>query len=192
MKYFKLKSSFFLFVFLFCLDLSTVAQVGKPNPSVKHQKSEIYAVIGNFQEAILKKDSTLFNTVFFDKNTPVIGVMSDKTEMSIKLKNPNFQGLTVSNSQHFIREICRNSNQQHEIFTGIKIKIEERIATVRFDYAFVINDKIHQWGQEIWSLTFAEGQWLITGINFTIRYPEVEKPTKNLLKVLYARKKTNR
>lgn len=187
MKYFKLKSFFLLFAFLFCCVLSAIAQVGKSNISDKQQKSEINAVMENFQEAILKKDSTLFNKVFFDKNTPIIGVMSDKTEMSIKLKNPNFQGLTVSNSQHFIREICRTSNQQREIFADIKIKIEERIANVQFDYAFIINDKIHQWGEESWSLTFAEGQWLITGINFTIRYPYVEKPTKNLLKALNAK-----
>ena len=142
--------------------------------------NEINTLINNFQAAIEKKDSVLFFSVFFDRTTPIIGVMSDSTEMSIKKDNAHFQGLTVSNSERFIREICNSAKQQSEIFVNTQIQLDDRIATVRFDYAFFADSKMYQWGEESWALAFAEGQWFITGINFTIRFPTVEKPPKEL------------
>lgn len=151
--------------------------------SVEKSKAsdEIVVLIHNFQEAISKKDSVLLSKIFFDKNSPVIGVMSDSTEMSIKRNVSEFQGLTVSNSQRFIKEICSSSNQLSEKFANTKIEIDDKIATVRFDYAFFENGEVYQWGQESWSLVYAEEQWLISGINFTIRFPSIEPPPKEMI-----------
>lgn len=40
--------------------------------------------------------------------------------------------------------------------------------------------KVLQWGEEKWFMVFAENQWFITGINFTIRFPSVEKLPSSL------------
>lgn len=144
--------------------------------------AEIIKLIDDFKLAISTKDSVLFSKLFFDKSTPIIGVMSDSTERNIQQNNPHFQGLSVSNSQRFIREICRSNKDQKENFANTKIQIDDKLATVNFDYAFVLENEIQQWGKECWSLIFAEGQWFITGINFTVRHPSVEKPPKFLHK----------
>jgi hypothetical protein len=149
---------------------------GRAQSQSKSQvKTSLNKVISDFQTAIINKDSVLLNTLFFDKKTPVIGVMSEATEMSVKKNNPQFEGLTVSTSERFIKEICTSARNQSEKFAKIKIRGNPKLATVSFDYAFISDDNILQWGNEKWNLVFAENQWLITNINFLIRFPKVEK-----------------
>lgn len=101
--------------------------------------------------------------------------MSAPTEMSIKKNNPDFQGISVSTATRFIREICSTTKMQEEKIFNIEIKADAPLATVSFDYAFRSENKIIQWGQERWTLVYAEAQWLITQINFSIRFPEIEE-----------------
>lgn len=135
----------------------------------------IRKVISDFQRSIVEKDSTLFYSILFDKKTSLVGIMSAPTEMSIKKNNPDFQGISVSTATRFIREICVTPKMQEEKIFNIEIKADAPLATVSFDYAFLSENKIIQWGQERWTLVYAEAQWLITQINFSIRFPEIEK-----------------
>ena len=152
-----------------------VTNVHAQNQSKPQIKASINKVIDDFQIAIIKKDSVLLKSLFFDKTTPIIGVMSEVTEMSIKKNNPQFEGLSVSNSHRFTKEICTSKKNQFETFAKIKIQSDTKLTNVQFDYAFYSDGKVIQWGQEKWTLIFAEKQWFITGINFTIRFPSVEK-----------------
>ncbi len=148
----------------------------------QHQadKKAIAQVMERFQQGIMEKDSAMLQALFFDKTTPVIGVMSVPTEQSIQRENPDFQGLTVSNSSRFIKEICTSKKKQAENFAKAKISLSERIATVTFLYSFVAGGKVLQWGQENWAMVFAENQWLITSITFTIKHPNIEELPKVL------------
>jgi hypothetical protein len=143
-------------------------------------EAAIADVLEKFQKGIMEKDSVLLNNLFFDKTTPVIGVMSVLTEKSVQQRNPAFQGLSVSNSSRFIEEICSSTNKQQEIMANIKIDISERIAAVSFIYAFSKDNTVLQWGQENWTMLFAENQWFISGITFSVKYPNVEELPKIL------------
>jgi len=167
-----------IFIILMILSINAVAQ----NKSQKSNVDELKLLLENFQSSIVKKDSAFLYKIFFDRSTPIIGIMSDSTEMSIKKKNPNFQGLTVSNAQRFIKEICGSSKLQKEEIIKPTIRVTDKLATIDFLYVYSINEQIHQWGQEKWSLVFAENQWLIVNINFTIKYPSVEPIPKKLYK----------
>ncbi len=166
-------------ILTFCLFL-VIGIIPAQNQSKRHSMALITKVIDDFQTGIIKKDSLLLQSLFFEKSTPIIGIMSEPTEMSIKKNNPQFQGISVSNSQRFIGEICGSKKKQFEKFSKTKIKISEKLADVQFYYAFYADEKVLQWGEEKWSMVFAENQWFITGINFTIRFPSIEKLPSSL------------
>lgn len=167
-------------IFLIWL-LLTVTNVHAQIQTKNQIKVSINRVIDNFQKGIIEKDSILLKSLFFDKTTPIIGVMSEPTEMSIKKNNPQFEGLSVSNSSRFIKEICTSKEKQFEKFAKIEIQSQLKLAYVQFDYAFYSNGKVIQWGQENWALVFAENQWFITGINYTIRFQSIEKLPRYLM-----------
>lgn len=139
-----------------------------------NQHTEIENVIIKFKYAILKKDSTLFNSLFFTPSTSFVGIMSKKTEESIQKKYPEFEGTSVSNNRKFILEICKSTKQHEEKFSNVRINTNGAVGTVFFDYSYHIDDKMIQWGQESWNLVFTENNWLITDVIYSIHFPSVE------------------
>jgi len=137
-------------------------------------KKMIEKLLIDFQNAIQQKDSTQLVNLFFQTNTPIIGLMSKKTELFYRKKNPAFQGLSVSEAKQFVTEIMHTKAAISELIIHPKIALNEKIATVLFDYAYTIDAEIYQWGKESWSLVFAEGQWFIANINYTIHKSNIE------------------
>lgn len=131
-------------------------------------------VIIEFEESIKQKDSIRFKQLFFEGPVPFVGVMSKETEMSIKKDYPEFEGIAVSNSTKFIKDICKAEKPQVEKFYNIDIASDGVIATISFDYAFYSGTRMIQWGNEKWNLVNVDNTWLITEVIYSIRFPEVE------------------
>ena len=131
-------------------------------------------VLTAFGKAIEEKDSVGFQKLFFQEQVPLVGIMSKETEMSFKKNYPEFEGIAVSNSQQFIREICASAKPQKERFYNVKISTDGVIATVEFDYSFHSGEKMSQWGNERWNLVKVGEEWLITDVVYSIRFPNIE------------------
>jgi len=136
---------------------------------------QLQQIIKDFQEAISEKDSVKFNKLFFQNEVPFVGIMSPKTEQSIKKNVPDFEGVSVSNSRKFIREICKSEKAQREDFYNIEIYSDGMIGSIMFDYSFTLGDKMIQWGNEKWNLVYDQGKWLITDVIYSIHFPGVEE-----------------
>lgn len=100
--------------------------------------------------------------------------MSGLTEMSIKKDYLDFQGLAVSNSTDFIRQICQSKKPQKEQFYNTFITVDGTITAISFDYTYHSDERMIQWGNEKWNLVFTEGQWLITDVVFSIHFQDIE------------------
>jgi len=140
----------------------------------KEDSLALVEVVRGFQESIVQKDSIGFNKLFFDQSVGFVGIMSKETEWSIKKNYADFQGIAISNHKGFIADICKSDKKQQEEFYNIRLWNDGAIATISFDYAFLANDKMIQWGHEKWNLVKDAEQWLITDVIYTIRFPKVE------------------
>lgn len=162
-----------LFIFflpgIFLLPTAVLAQESSAS------RIKLQQVIQEFQAAISEKDSVKFNKLFFQNEVPFVGIMSPKTEQSIKKNVPDFEGVSVSNSRKFIREICKTDKAQKEDFYNIDIYSDGMIASIMFDYSFTSGDKMIQWGNEKWNLVNDQGEWLITDVIYSIHFPGVEE-----------------
>lgn len=165
----------FLPFILFFTVAQSVSSLNAQTMSVANQDEKIQKVIEAFQDAILQKDSTLFRTLFFHDAVPFVGMMSETTEWSIKKDYQDFQGLATSTSEQFISEICASPKQHREDFFDVQVQTDGVIANVTFDYAFYSGESMMQWGSEKWNLVFVEGEWLITDVIFSIRFPDIEQ-----------------
>jgi len=146
--------------------------------------SNLTQVVSRFCECIAKKDSLEFNYLFFDDNVPFVGVMSEKSERSIQKDYPDFQGIAVSDSKKFIREISQSDKAQFEEVYNLEFFAEEKIASISFVYVFYSDQKVFQWGHEKWNLVRIEDDWLINNVIYSIHLPEVEPiPNDNLIQL---------
>jgi len=96
------------------------------------------------------------------------------TKNSIQVKNPNFRGLSVSDSKRFIAEIGDLKRKQQAYFANIERATFERLASVTFNYFFAQDDKMFRWDQKRWAMVFTEQQWLIIRIGGTIKCQNIE------------------
>lgn len=131
-------------------------------------------VIQNFKTAIIEKDTLSFDKLFFDEEVSFVGIMSQLTEASIKKNYPNFQGISVSSSSKFIREISSTNSPQEERSYNPVIETDGIIASISFDYSFHTGQRLIQWGHEKWNLVLVENEWLITDVIFSIHFPDIE------------------
>jgi hypothetical protein len=131
-------------------------------------------LITDFKEAITQKDSVRFNRLFFSTSVDFTGIMSQKTEWSIKKDYPDFQGVAVSNHKKFINEICKAPGEQEEKFYNISLSSDGAIGAISFDYAFYSGEKMIQWGNEKWNLAKDGKNWLITDVVYSIHFPDIE------------------
>lgn len=144
------------------------------SPPFLSDQKELEKVIDIFKQSIIKKDSIAFKNLFFDDEVSFVGVMSGLTEMSIKKDFLDFQGLAVSNSTDFIKQICQSEKPQKEEFYNTVITLDGLVASISFDYTYHSGERMMQWGNEKWNLVFTEGQWLITDVVYSIHFPDIE------------------
>lgn len=157
---------------LLLFSMQLVVALGQENAAALSSLNE---VIVAFEKSIEEKDSVRFKQLFFQDKTPFTGIMSEKTEMSIKKNYPEFEGIAISNSSQFIQEICKTEKAQKETFYNVEIETDGVIASIHFDYTFQSGEKMIQWGKESWNLVKEKGKWLITDVIYSIRFPDVEE-----------------
>jgi len=131
-------------------------------------------LVVEFTESISAKDSVRFKKLLFHDNISFVGIMSEKTEGSIKKTHPDFQGVSVSTGSKFIREIVNSKEPKTEKVFNLRINSDGVIGSVSFDYCFLSGDKMIQWGNELWNVVYTEDQWLIKDVVFSIRFPAEE------------------
>jgi|GEM_PF-1107444 len=135
---------------------------------------ELNEIMQKFKTAIIEKDTLSFDKLFFDEEVSFVGIMSELTEASIKKDYPDFQGVSVSNSSKFIREVSTSANPQEERSYNPVIETDGIIASISFDYSFHSGGRLIQWGHEKWNLVLVENEWLITNVIFSIHFPDIE------------------
>lgn len=128
----------------------------------------------DFDESIQQKDSLRFLALFFQEEVPFTGIMSPDTEWSIKKDFSEFEGIAISNSRTFIREICMSEKEQQEHFYNVKISSDGIVGHVHFKYSFSSDTKTIQWGDEYWNVVKTGNTWLITDVIYSIRFPDIE------------------
>ncbi len=160
----------FLLLMLFCL--GPVAAFAQTSPTDSLAMTQL---INDFKESIIQKDSIRFNALFFSESVDFTGIMSKKTEWSIKKDYSEFEGVSVSDHRSFIRDICKSSKEQEERFYNLSLSSDGAIGSISFDYAFYSDKKMFQWGHEKWNLAKDGDIWLITDVVFSIHFPHVEE-----------------
>lgn len=162
------KSTFAFLGFLLCLPIVGNTQISKSDSIA------FVNVLNDFKASIIKKDSVLFHSLFFNESVDFTGIMSKKTEASIKKNYPEFQGISVSNYKSFISDICKSPKKLEEEFYNLVLASDGAIGSISFDYAFYSEGKMIQWGNEKWNLARDGEKWLITDVLFSIHFPGVE------------------
>src|SRR6266481_5703757 len=79
-------------------------------------------------------------------------------------------GIGPSQLDAFAKLLATSKDKLEERFRNIEVRQDGPLGLVTFDYDFVINDKVHHSGLEVWQVCKIDGQWKILSVAWTI-YP---------------------
>lgn len=139
----------------------------------KTDKEQIQEVMREFFTAIKEKDSSKFYSLFHE-NVNWIGTYKDKSFDKILHQNHKMKPYFSGNFREFFKSIS-GTKPVEEKYDNVKIVEDGNIASTNFDYSFWYDNKMLNWGKEIWTLIKVYGTWKITSVNFSMEMTEFYK-----------------
>jgi len=130
-------------------------------------------IINTFKSAIINNSKEIdFYNLFLHESITWDTILEGKTKEKLQSKGKQ-KPFGTSSFKDFYRFVSTNNCKEN--FYNINMSYDNNYANVSFDYSFLRDDKIQNWGKEYWTLLKVEGQWKITSVIWTTNYQNIEK-----------------
>jgi hypothetical protein len=140
----------FLIITCFFLAFSSFAQ----NLTGQQDKQEIKDLIDKFSEGIKQQDKAKITSMFLYAEAPFVSILpledGQKTDQSTV---DRFAELVISQQQN-----------PSEEYANLKIDIVDTTAVAKFDYDFRLDNKILNYGHEVWTLVKTSQGWKVVSV----------------------------
>lgn len=158
--------------------LSSSLQSALAAHNVPEDVPAVREVVEAFRTSITNKDKATFVGLFYsDKPEHVTWQFVDDDIRVARFKEfaPEARkALRVPESNYltFIDGITKaGAKPSEETFRDIIVDTDGEIASVNFDYSFLLDGKEMNWGREMWHLVRTEDGWKIISVIFSQRDP---------------------
>jgi ketosteroid isomerase-like protein len=163
-------------VFIVLLTCGLIAQAFAQGQEPKfNSNADDIRKIGNlveeFRQDIIRKDGYALTKLVLNPNVLFHHTNTQEEIDSARKYNAQFDGIGPSQLDGFAKTLATSKDKLEERFRNIEIRQDGPLGLVTFNYDFVINDKVHHSGVEVWQVCKIDGQWKILSVAWTI-YPE--------------------
>jgi hypothetical protein len=132
--------------------------------------AKIRSVVEEFRQDIIHKDGYAIAKLMLNPNVLFHHTNTQEEINSARKSNAQFDGIGPSQLDGFAKLLATSKDKLEEKFRNIEIRQDGPLGLVTFNYDFVINDKVHHSGLEVWQVCKIDGQWKIFSVAWTI-YP---------------------
>ncbi|OXE99983.1 putative lumazine-binding protein [Flavobacterium araucananum] len=133
-------------------------------------KQEISAIINQYSESVIKKDSITFYTLFNEGTVTWCAAIKDKSQSKeIEKKGLEKAGTNYFTGSYkgFLRGLFKYESTEDK-FDNIHIIEDGTVAAVTMDYSFWANNKMTNWGGKYLTLIKRDGKWKITSVIYSL------------------------
>ncbi|MBN8816790.1 MAG: nuclear transport factor 2 family protein [Sphingomonas sp.] len=135
----------------------------------------IRGVIDTFRVAIIAKDKAALERLPATDTISFIASIDPPTLARLRQRRPDAKRIFPSSYAEFVKGVVTDPTRQEEKFSNIRIHSDWAVATVWFDYSFLENGKVSNWGHESWGLVRTDDGWRISSIIYSIALPAPAK-----------------
>ena len=130
--------------------------------------TKIRSVVEEFRQDVIHKDGSALTKLMLNPNVLFHHINNQEEVDSARKSNAQFDGVGPSQLDGFVKLLATSKDKLEEKFNNIEIRQDGVLGLVTFNYDFVINDKVHHSGLEVWQLCKIDGQWKILSVTWTI------------------------
>ena len=125
----------------------------------------ITQVTADFQKALINKDEKGLSALMFNSAILFATPVGDATLKRMRTeKDVNFDGVSVGGYPAFARFVGESKTRIEEKFYNIKITQDGHVAWVMFDFEFLDDNKVGNYGVETWQMYKVDGKWKIISV----------------------------
>lgn len=162
------RTSICFFTALMILPLGAMAQSRTPPPDqLTKDTVDVSHVMSAYHEAIVTHDGARLASLFIPQGSTWLNVLSDKAFTRLRTTKPGIPKIKVGNYQDFAKIVSQSIKHMDPEHQHVRIQSDGTIASVYFDYVFMIDGKPENRGSEAWQLVKGENGWRIATIIYS-------------------------
>jgi hypothetical protein len=163
-----------LFALTILIGTASFAQSPNPAESNKAVPSntasdtiDVQHVIDAYHAAVLNHDGSRLASLFIPQGSMWLNVLSDDAYARAKAKSPDAQKIRVGSYADFAKIVSTSKASFNPTHTHLQQNSDGTIASVYFDFAFLIDGKEQNRGSETWVLVKGSDGWRIAAITYS-------------------------
>jgi len=130
--------------------------------------TRIRGLLDEFRQDIIRKDGYALTKLVLNPDVLFHHTNTQEEIDSARKYNAQFDGIGPSQLDGFAKLLATSKDKLEERFRNIEIRQDGPLGLVTFNYDFVINDKVHHSGLEVWQVCKLDGQWKILSVVWTV------------------------
>lgn len=139
-----------------------------PEPGREADLAALRQLVQQFQAAIVAHDGKALSGLFLPGQNFWLSVLDDGAYAAAKAKNPAARKVTASTSQKFADFVAASDKPVEERFTNVRIDTNGAVASVYFDFDFLVAGTVNNRGSETWQLVRSEDGWKISSMLYSV------------------------
>jgi ketosteroid isomerase-like protein len=158
-----------------CMMFAGAAFAAPPKAvSTPEDVAAITAVTEQFQAALKAKDVKALSSLLLNSNIMWASPMTDKRVQQVRAEtDPNADGVLPAGGYAGFAQFVKTAKLPiEERFYNVKITQDADLAWVMFDYEFLGDGKVENYGVETWQMVKRGGQWKIFSVVWSTHFPE--------------------
>lgn len=128
----------------------------------------IQTIVEQFKAAIIARDGKTLGTLFVQDHDSWLSVADEAKWAKVKALNPKARKVFPSSWKKFSEFIQTADKPVEERFYNVHIDTNGAVASVWFDFDFLIDGKVTNRGSESWQMVRAEDGWKISSMLYSV------------------------
>jgi hypothetical protein len=137
------------------------------SPSIASDTVDVQHVIDAYHEAVLAHDGTRLASLFISQGSTWLNVLSDEAYARVRAKSPAAPKIRVQSYTDFVKVVSESKASFNPTHTHLQENSDGTIASVYFDYIFLVDGKEQNRGSETWVLVKGADGWRIASITYS-------------------------
>ena len=129
--------------------------------------AKINTVLEEFRQDIIHKDGYAITKLILNPNVLFHQINNQEEVDNARKQNAQFNGVGPSQLDGFVKYLATSKDKLEERFHNIEIRQDGDLGLVTFNYDFLENEKVTNFGVEHWIVCKIDSQWKILSLVWT-------------------------
>jgi hypothetical protein len=133
-------------------------------------KAQVQQVVDSFQVSLKAKDAKALGDLFLPESKAWITTLGEPSFTNVKTKHPEVTRYKAGSWQEFTDFVGKTKGSVEERFHNVRIETDGSVASVYFDFEFLMDGKVGNHGAETWQLVRTDNGWKIAAMLYSSNF----------------------